>query len=79
VLGEVRRSFQLAPVDEIDLGWITLIAESHRSMELHDLLRRWLGWSTSRFGEVDRALGAVREMANLRTALIICGKGLARD
>ena len=35
---------------------ITLIAESGRSMELHDLLRRWLGWSMSRLGEIDRTL-----------------------
>jgi pSer/pThr/pTyr-binding forkhead associated (FHA) protein len=70
---ELRRSFQLAPGDEIELGGITLLAESERSMELHDLLQRWLGWSTSRLVEVDRALSAVREMANLRATLVLRG------
>jgi hypothetical protein len=72
---EERRSFQLAPGDEIELGGITLVAESPRSMALHDLLRRWLGWSTARLGEADRALREVREMANLRAALIVRGAG----
>ena len=72
---EERRSFQLAPGDEIDLGRITLIAESRRSMELHALLRRWLGWSTSRLGEVDRVLREVREIANLGGALVLRGVG----
>jgi FHA domain-containing protein len=71
VNGAGRCSFQIAPGDEIELGGITLIAESRRSMELHDLLRRWLGWSTSRLGEVDRALGDVRDMANLRAVLLL--------
>jgi hypothetical protein len=72
---EARRSSQVAAGDEIELGGITLLAESDRSMELHDLLRRWLGWSASCLGEVDRALLAVREMANLRAALILRGEG----
>jgi hypothetical protein len=70
-----RRSIQLTPGDEIELGGITLIAESRRSMELHELLRRWLGWSASRLVEADRALREVRAMANLRTALVLCGVG----
>ncbi len=72
---EERRSFQLAPGDEIEIGRITLIAESRRSTELHDLLRRWLGWSTAHLGEVDRALHEVRDMAHLRAALILRGDG----
>jgi pSer/pThr/pTyr-binding forkhead associated (FHA) protein len=72
---EDRRVFQLAPGDEIELGGITLIAESRRSVELHELLRRLLGWSAARLGEVDRALRMVREMANLRAALILRGEG----
>lgn len=73
--GEARRSFQFAAGDEIKLGGVSLLAESHRSIELHDLLCRWLGWSTSRLLEVDQALLAVREMANLRAALILRGAG----
>jgi hypothetical protein len=72
---EERRSFQLAPGDEIQLGGLTLIAESSRLMELRDLLRRWLGWSASRLVEADRALSKVREMANLRAALFLFGEG----
>jgi hypothetical protein len=73
--GEERRSFQLAPGDEIDLTGVKLIAESRRSMELHDLLRRWLGWSTAHLDEVDRAFREVREAAHLRAALILRGDG----
>lgn len=73
--GAQRRWFQLAPGDEIDLTGIKLVAESHRSMELHDLLRRWLGWSTARLGDVDRAFREVREVAHLRAALILRGDG----
>lgn len=72
---EARRSFQFAAGDDIELGGITLLAESDRSMELHELLRRWLGWSAACLDEVDRALLAVREMANLRAALILRGEG----
>jgi hypothetical protein len=72
---EYRRSCQLAPGDEIELGGLTLIAESHRSIELHELLRRWLGWSPFRLAEVDRALREVRAMANLRTALVLRSAG----
>ena len=70
-----RRTIQLTPGDEVKLGGVTLIAESPRSIELHALLQRWLGWSTSRLVEVDRALRGVRAMANLRTALILRGAG----
>src|SRR6187402_3538418 len=35
--GEARRSFQFAAGDEIKLGGVSLLAESHRSIELHDL------------------------------------------
>lgn len=70
-----RRSIQLTPGDEVELGGVTLIAESQRSIELHALLQRWLGWSTSRLVDVDRALREVRAMANLRTALVLRGAG----
>jgi FHA domain-containing protein len=75
VNGERRRSIQLAPGDEVEIGGLTLIAESCRSMELHELLRRWIGWSTSRLGEIDRVLRDVRAMANLQAALILRGVG----
>ena len=72
---EDRRTFQLAPGDEIELGGVTLIAESRRSIALHQLLRRLLGWSMPRLGEVDRAFREVREMAHIRAALILRGEG----
>jgi Inner membrane component of T3SS, cytoplasmic domain len=73
--GEERRSFQLAPGDEIELGGLMLIVESGRLMELHELLRRWLGGATARLREVDRALREIRETAHLRAALILRGAG----
>ena len=43
--------------------------------ELHELLRRLIGWSPARHGEVDRAAREVREMAAGREALILLGEG----
>jgi hypothetical protein len=70
-----RRSFQLAPSDEIDLAGIKLVAERRRSIELHELLRRWLGWSLDRLQKVDRAFREVCEAAHLRIALVLRGDG----
>ncbi|HWU90980.1 MAG TPA: FHA domain-containing protein [Kofleriaceae bacterium] len=70
-----RETFQLAPGDEIGLGGVTLIAESRRSIALHQMLRRLLGWSIARLAEVDRAFREVREMAHVRAALILRGEG----
>lgn len=71
--GEERKSFALAPGIEVELGAVKLIAESERSMQLIELLRRYLGWS--RWSDVDEALRGVRQMANRRAALIIHGDG----
>ncbi|MEJ7602004.1 MAG: FHA domain-containing protein [Kofleriaceae bacterium] len=73
--GEATRAFSLSPGAEIELGGIAMIAESARSIELHALLRRVLGWSLRCLADVDRALGVVRDMANLRTGLILRGEG----
>ena len=75
VNGKRRRAILLTPGDEIELGGITLIAESERSIKLHALLQKWLGWSAARLVEVDHALREVRAMASLRTALILHGAG----
>jgi len=72
---EARGWFQIVPGDEIELGGVTLMAESRRSAELRELLCRLLGWSAARADDVDRAFGAVREMANLRAVLILRGEG----
>lgn len=69
--GELRRSFQLAPGDVIEMGPIKLIAESEDSLKLHRLLQRFIGWSDERLPEVDAALSSVREMATLRNVLVL--------
>lgn len=73
--GDLRASFQLVPGDELELGGVSLIAESPRSVELHELLRRVLGWSMASIATVDRAFRAVHEMAALRSVLILRGEG----
>jgi hypothetical protein len=73
--GERRLTFDVAPGVEIDIGGVTLVAESKRLIVLSDLLSRAIGWSTKRRLEVDRALRAVRDMANRRSALVLCGDG----
>ena len=73
--GERRSSFALAAGVEIGIGGLKLVAESARSIELHALLARFLGWAPSRLSEVDRALQAVRDMANLRASLLLRGDG----
>jgi hypothetical protein len=67
--------FQLRPADEIEVGGVMLIPESHRSTELRALLARLIGWRPERLGDVDRALRCVRDMARLRTALVLAGTG----
>jgi len=71
--GETRITFQLSAADVLELGPVRLVAESEGSIRLHGLLQRWLGWSEERLPEVDRALAAVREMAALRTMLVLRG------
>ena len=73
--GELRRSIQLAPGIEIEIGDVALIAESQRLATLRALLARVIGWSHSARRDVDRALRAVREMATLRAALMLYGDG----
>lgn len=73
--GEARLSFPLAPGVQLGLGGVTLLAESRRSIELHAFLQRVLGWSAPRLADVDRALAAVRDLANLRAGLILRGEG----
>ena len=73
--GKVGKSFPIAPCDTVELGGCTLIAESERSIELHDLLRRLLGWSVAALVEADRALRVMREVAHLRAVLIMRGHG----
>ncbi|MGE0401918.1 MAG: FHA domain-containing protein [Kofleriaceae bacterium] len=73
--GRSQGSAELAPGDTIQLGGCSLIAESAQSIELHELLRRFMGWSKARLPEVDQALQIVRDVAHLRAALILRGQG----
>lgn len=73
--GERRQSFQVAPGTEIEIGGVTLVAESARSIALRALISRLLGWEPRRAPDVDRALRAVRDMATQRAVLILCGEG----
>lgn len=73
--GERRLTFQVTPGVEIDIGGITLIAESERLVVLRDFLSRAIGWNAKRRPEVDRALRAVRDMANRRSSMVLCGDG----
>lgn len=67
--------FQLHAADEVELGGLLLIPESRRSSELRTYLARLIGWRRERAGDIDRALHAVREMARIRTALVLTGAG----
>lgn len=73
--GERRLAFELAPGVEIEIGGVTLIAESTRLLDLHRYLQRVLGWRADRAPDVDRALRAIREFATRRAALVLCGEG----
>lgn len=73
--GEQRKSFLLTPGIEIELGGIKLVAESSRSIALHDYVSRLLGWSRGALPDVDRAMRAVREMANYQASLVLHGDG----
>lgn len=73
--GEDRESFVLAPAMEVEFGRSTVVAESTRSIALRELLRRAMGWHPSKLVDVDSALQSVRQLGNLRAALLILGDG----
>lgn len=73
--GESRKTFVLTPGTEVDIGGVKLVAESEGLLELRELLCRLIGWSAERARDVDRALRAIRDMAHLRTCLVLCGDG----
>lgn len=66
-------SFELRPGDEIEMGGMLLIAESQASIVLHSFLARLIGWSHEQRTAVDRAQRCVRDMSQLRSALVIAG------
>jgi len=66
-------SFSLTPGAEIQIGPITLIAESPRLVALRELLERLIGWADERREIVDQALCSVRIAATRREPLLLCG------
>jgi hypothetical protein len=64
----------LAPGDEIGIGYLTLIAESRRSIELRSYLSRLLGWDPGFIELVDLALRSIRLAAAGRMPLVLCGE-----
>jgi hypothetical protein len=73
--GERRLSIELAPAVEVELGGLTLIAESPRLVSLRAYLSRIVGWDPARIVDVDHGIQAVRTMATRRAALVLCGDG----
>lgn len=65
----------LQPGAKIQLGGLTLIAESLKFIALRSLVCRLLGWAPARQAEVDEALQNVRDTAMQRTPLILIGDG----
>lgn len=65
----------LEPCMEIDVGRVTLMAESARSIELRCFLSRILGWSAKRQETVDRALREIRRAQLRRVPIVLQGSG----
>jgi hypothetical protein len=70
-----REQFLLAPGIEIGLGrYVTLIAESARTIALRGTLARMIGWSADHAGSIDLALRMLRLAASRRAILVLCGE-----
>lgn len=68
-------SFVLAPGSEIGLGrYVTLIAESERTIAVRAALARMIGWSAARAESVDHALRMLRMAAARRAIFVLCGE-----
>lgn len=73
--GVRRKTAELVPGIEVGLGGLTLLAESAGLLQLRALTARLIGWSDDRRREVDRALRGLRDAAQLRASLVLCGEG----
>jgi hypothetical protein len=65
----------LQPGSKIQLGGLTLVAESLKFIGLRSLACRLLGWAPARQADVDDALQSLRDSAIARTPLILIGGG----
>jgi hypothetical protein len=72
--GQQCEQFLLSPGTEIGLGrYVTLIAESARTIALRAALARMIGWSAAHAESVDRALRMLRLAATGRAIFALCG------
>jgi len=65
----------LQPGAKIQLGGVTLVAETLKFIALRSLVCRLLGWAPTRQADVDEALQNLRDSATERTPLILIGDG----
>ncbi len=69
------KRFALTPGSEIGLGrYVTLIAESARTIALRAALARMIGWSAARAESIDHALRMLRLAATGRAIFVLCGE-----
>lgn len=73
--GVRRHEAELVPGLELGLGGLTLLAESAELIRLRGLVARMIGWSETRRHDVDRALRGLRDAAQRRASLVLCGEG----
>lgn len=65
----------LASGVEVEIGEVTLVAESEHHRRLRAFCQRLLGWGNHRLRAVDHALRAMRLARAHRTPLALCGEG----
>ena len=65
----------LQPGLKIELGGLTLVAESLKFIGLRSLVCRLVGWGSARQAVIDEALQNLRDCAIQRTPLILIGDG----
>ena len=75
VEGSLCREVVLRPGLEVQIGSITLIAESAASIELRRFLSRLLGWSKPAQEAVNLALRSLRAASSGNAPLMLCGDG----
>jgi hypothetical protein len=59
----------------IQLGGLTLVAESSGFIRLRALVSRLIGWAPERYGNIDEALQNLRDGAMQRTPVVLVGDG----
>lgn len=72
--GVGHRVVSLSPGSEIEIGGVTLVAESERLVALRVVLAQLLGWTLDRALELDLAMRSVRLAALHRDPLLLCGR-----